>query len=189
MSATQLLLDDVSAAAMDAVVFGIDPGAHGAIAVISAAGQLLDVIDMPSTPEANGRTATNAPLLAGILARWQSALKRLRAACRPSQAWRMWSPSNVWSCLQAASRALVQWLATISQRKTSSSSLSSAIQSRSCRLPSAIARRCLASSGIGVCAFKCASPASTRQVRSNRPRRDRRRACEQIDPRAPASGR
>jgi len=38
MSATQLLLDDVSAAAMDAVVFGIDPGAHGAIAVISAAG-------------------------------------------------------------------------------------------------------------------------------------------------------
>jgi crossover junction endodeoxyribonuclease RuvC len=72
MSATQLLLDDVSAAAMDAVVFGIDPGAHGAIAVISAAGQLLDVIDMPSTPEANGRTATNAPLLAGILARWHA---------------------------------------------------------------------------------------------------------------------
>ena len=69
MSATQLLLSDVSTTAMDAVVFGIDPGAHGAIAVISAAGQLLDVIDMPSTPEANGRTATNAPLLAGILAR------------------------------------------------------------------------------------------------------------------------
>jgi crossover junction endodeoxyribonuclease RuvC len=65
-------LFDVSAAAMDAVVFGIDPGAHGAIAVISAAGQLLDVIDMPSTPEANGRTATNAPLLAGILARWHA---------------------------------------------------------------------------------------------------------------------
>ena len=35
------------------VVVGIDPGAHGAIA----------------PPEANGRTATNAPLLAGILAR------------------------------------------------------------------------------------------------------------------------
>ena len=65
-------LFDVSAAALDAVVFGIDPGAHGAIAVISAAGQLLDVIDMPSTPEANGRTATNAPLLAGILERWHA---------------------------------------------------------------------------------------------------------------------
>jgi crossover junction endodeoxyribonuclease RuvC len=62
-------LDDVSAAAMDAVVVGIDPGAHGAIAVLNAAGQLLDVIDMPSTLEANGRAATNAPLLAEVLAR------------------------------------------------------------------------------------------------------------------------
>jgi crossover junction endodeoxyribonuclease RuvC len=62
-------LGDVSAAAMDAVVLGIDPGAHGAIAVLNAAGQLLGVLDMPATTEANGRTATNAPLLAGILAR------------------------------------------------------------------------------------------------------------------------
>src|SRR3984885_1918710 len=62
-------LGDVSAAAMDAVVLGIDPGAHGAIAVLTEAGQLLDIFDMPSTTEANGRTATNAPLLAGILAR------------------------------------------------------------------------------------------------------------------------
>jgi hypothetical protein len=45
---------DVSAAAMDAVVVGIDPGAHGAIAVLTEAGQLLGVFDMPSTPEANG---------------------------------------------------------------------------------------------------------------------------------------
>ena len=30
---------------------------------------LLDLIDMPALPESNGRTATNAPLLAGILAR------------------------------------------------------------------------------------------------------------------------
>src|ERR1700722_9245830 len=69
MSATQLMLGAVSGATMDAVVVGIDPGAHGAIAVLTEAGQLLEVIDMPSTPEANGRTATNAPLLAGILAR------------------------------------------------------------------------------------------------------------------------
>ena len=67
-SKSQALIGDVSAAAMDAVVLGIDPGAHGAIAVLTEAGQLLDIFDMPSTTEANGRTATNAPLLAGILA-------------------------------------------------------------------------------------------------------------------------
>jgi crossover junction endodeoxyribonuclease RuvC len=50
-------------------VLGIDPGAHGAIAVLNESGDLLEVHDMPSTPEANGRSATNAPLLAAILAR------------------------------------------------------------------------------------------------------------------------
>ena len=50
-------------------ILGIDPGAHGAIAVLDEAGDLLEVVDMPATPEANGRTATNGPLLAGILAR------------------------------------------------------------------------------------------------------------------------
>jgi crossover junction endodeoxyribonuclease RuvC len=60
---------DVSAAAMDAVVLGIDPGAHGAISGHDESGGLLWVVDMPSTREANGRTATNAPLLAPILAR------------------------------------------------------------------------------------------------------------------------
>ena len=51
------------------VVLGIDPGAHGAIAWLDETGDLIEVADMPATPEANGRTATNAPLLAGILAR------------------------------------------------------------------------------------------------------------------------
>ena len=50
-------------------ILGIDPGAHGAIAVLNENGELLELVDMSSTPEANGRTATNAPLLAGILAR------------------------------------------------------------------------------------------------------------------------
>lgn len=50
-------------------ILGIDPGAHGAVAVLDESGQLLAVEDMPSLFEANGRTATNAPLLAGILAR------------------------------------------------------------------------------------------------------------------------
>jgi hypothetical protein len=50
-------------------ILGIDPGAHGAIAMLDEAGDLIEVLDMPSTPEANGRSATNAPLLAGMLAR------------------------------------------------------------------------------------------------------------------------
>lgn len=50
-------------------ILGIDPGAHGAIAVMDETGALLEIVDMPTTPEANGRTATNAPLLGGILAR------------------------------------------------------------------------------------------------------------------------
>ena len=50
-------------------ILGIYPGADGAIALLYENGDLLDLIDMPSMPEANGRTATNAPLLAGILAR------------------------------------------------------------------------------------------------------------------------
>ena len=54
---------------MSSLVIGIDPGAHGAIAVLDEGGQLLEVVDMPSTREANGRTATSAPLLAGIIAR------------------------------------------------------------------------------------------------------------------------
>jgi predicted RNase H-like nuclease (RuvC/YqgF family) len=35
-------------------IIGIDPGAHGAIAVLNENGELLEVVDMPSTPEANG---------------------------------------------------------------------------------------------------------------------------------------
>jgi hypothetical protein len=54
---------------MSAPILGIDPGAHGAIAVLNENGELLELVDMPSTPEANGRPATNAPLLARILAR------------------------------------------------------------------------------------------------------------------------
>jgi hypothetical protein len=48
-------------------ILGIDPGAHGAVAVLDESGELREVLDMPSTTEANGRTSTNAPLLAGTL--------------------------------------------------------------------------------------------------------------------------
>ena len=50
-------------------ILGIDPGAHGAVAVHDEGGDLLEMHDMPSTLGANARSATNAPLLAGILAR------------------------------------------------------------------------------------------------------------------------
>ena len=51
-------------------VVGIDPGGHGAVSVFDDEGrQLFEVVDIPTTREANGRSATNAPLLAGILAR------------------------------------------------------------------------------------------------------------------------
>jgi hypothetical protein len=50
-------------------IVGVDPGAHGAIAILDETGQLLGIEDMPTSPAANGRTATNAPLLAGLLAR------------------------------------------------------------------------------------------------------------------------
>lgn len=51
------------------IIVGIDPGAHGAIAILDESWRLLEVHDIPSTREANGRSATNAPLLAEILAR------------------------------------------------------------------------------------------------------------------------
>ena len=54
---------------MAAIVLGIDPGAGGAVAILNSNGELLEVVDMPATREANGRSATNAPLLAEIIAR------------------------------------------------------------------------------------------------------------------------
>jgi crossover junction endodeoxyribonuclease RuvC len=53
-------------------VIGIDPGGHGALADLDESGQLLDIVDMPTTLEASGRIATNAPLLAAIMARFRA---------------------------------------------------------------------------------------------------------------------
>ena len=50
----------------------IDPGTPGAVAVLGEGGELLGVLDMPSTPEANGRPAPDVPLLAGIPAHTQA---------------------------------------------------------------------------------------------------------------------
>ena len=70
------------------VILGIDPGAGGAIAVLDDRnGDLLEVCDMPVTQEANGRHATSAPLLAGILARSHARLAFCEfVAARPTDA-------------------------------------------------------------------------------------------------------
>ena len=51
-----------------AYAVSLDIGVRGAIAGFTESGQLLWLQDMPVTREANGRHATNAPLLSGILA-------------------------------------------------------------------------------------------------------------------------
>ena len=57
---------------MAKVVLGIDPGAKGAIAILSETGELIEVIDMPASLEANGRQTTNAPLLASVIVKSQA---------------------------------------------------------------------------------------------------------------------
>ena len=49
-------------------VLGIDPGISGALAVVTTAGDLVDVFDMPILRYgAKGRSTVNAPLLAAII--------------------------------------------------------------------------------------------------------------------------
>ena len=54
-------------------VIGIDIGARGALALLSPAGELLDVADMPILRDGPAnRPNVNAPLLASIVRRWQA---------------------------------------------------------------------------------------------------------------------
>jgi hypothetical protein len=57
-------------------ILGIDSGAHGAIGVLDEDVGLLEVVNRPSTPEANGRIVTNAPFEACLIA--PAALRRRR---------------------------------------------------------------------------------------------------------------
>ncbi len=50
------------------LILGIDPGAHGAVALF-VDGQLVEIFDTPALEEKSGRPAVNAPLLAALLAR------------------------------------------------------------------------------------------------------------------------
>lgn len=49
-------------------ILGVDPGVNGAVAILDAAGELLEVFDMPALSDgAKGRQAVNAPLLASLV--------------------------------------------------------------------------------------------------------------------------
>ena len=50
-------------------VIGIDPGVAGALALVGAAGDLIEVADMPVLRDGSvGRASVNAPLLAALIA-------------------------------------------------------------------------------------------------------------------------
>ncbi len=54
-------------------VIGIDIGARGALALLSPAGELLEIADMPVLRDGPAnRPNVNAPLLASIIRRWQA---------------------------------------------------------------------------------------------------------------------
>jgi crossover junction endodeoxyribonuclease RuvC len=56
---------------MSASILGIDIGARGALALLSEAGDLIDVADMPVLRDGpNSRPTVNAALLAAIVRRW-----------------------------------------------------------------------------------------------------------------------
>ncbi len=66
------------AGAREALVVGIDPGVNGGLALLTTAGDLLDVVDMPVLADGTGgKRAINAPLLAAQLRMWAPA----RAYC------------------------------------------------------------------------------------------------------------
>ena len=58
----------LSVADQGSIILGIDIGASGAIALLTGAGELVDVFDMPVLADGpSGRRAVNAPLLAEII--------------------------------------------------------------------------------------------------------------------------
>jgi crossover junction endodeoxyribonuclease RuvC len=58
----------LSVADQGSIILGIDIGASGAIALLTGAGELVDVFDMPVLADGpSGRRAVNAPLLSEII--------------------------------------------------------------------------------------------------------------------------
>jgi len=60
---------------MSALVLGIDPGVSGAVALLTAEGALIDVVDMPTLSDGTGgKRSINAPLLAARVRAWGAGL-------------------------------------------------------------------------------------------------------------------
>ncbi len=58
---------------MSEYVIGIDPGIAGTLALVSRAGELIEVADMPILRDGSaGRASVSAPLLADQMARWRA---------------------------------------------------------------------------------------------------------------------
>ncbi|WP_292530578.1 hypothetical protein [Methylocystis sp.] len=54
-------------------IIGVDIGVHGALALLSPDGELLEVADMPILRDGpKGRPAVNGPLLADLVYRWHT---------------------------------------------------------------------------------------------------------------------
>ncbi len=52
-------------------IVGVDLGVSGAAALLSATGELIALVDMPTLADGpKGRSAVNGPLLAGLLWKW-----------------------------------------------------------------------------------------------------------------------
>jgi crossover junction endodeoxyribonuclease RuvC len=55
------------------MILGIDIGTHGALALLTPDGQLVEIADMPVLRDGpKGRPAVNAPLLAELVYRWHA---------------------------------------------------------------------------------------------------------------------
>jgi crossover junction endodeoxyribonuclease RuvC len=73
---------------MTGLILGIDPGNSGALALLSDAGGLLDLADMPCVADGTkGRQTVNPALLAAIIRRWEpSAASCEYVGARPTDA-------------------------------------------------------------------------------------------------------
>ena len=68
-------------------ILGLDLGGTGATVEMTETGDIIAIHDNPTTKEANGRTATNAPLWAPILARSHARVAFIEwVAARPTDA-------------------------------------------------------------------------------------------------------
>ncbi len=71
-----------------APILAVDIGRTGALALLTPAGELLDVVDIPTLDDGpKSRTTVSAPLLADIVRRWAPALAYVEhVSARPGEA-------------------------------------------------------------------------------------------------------